>query len=152
MPEQLTPRAVFERLNRAIAEGRWNDLADLYAEDAVVHQPFAPPAPSEGPSAPPVLRGRETIRARFAMADRMGLRFGVRKVAVHETADPEVVIAEFDYDLPAGDEVLTAANIQVLRVRDGLVVETRDYHDHLTLARSTGTLPALVAALTGEPA
>ena len=152
MPEPTSPRAVFARLNRGIAEGRWNDLADLYAEDAVVHQPFAPPESPDSPSAPPLLEGRETIRARFAGADRMGLRFGVRNVVVHETADPEVVIAEFDYDIPAGDDVLTAANIQVLRVRDGLIVETRDYHDHLTIARAIGGLPALVAALAGESA
>ncbi|MCO6010656.1 nuclear transport factor 2 family protein [Actinoallomurus purpureus] len=148
MPEPTSPRAVFERLNRGIAEGRWNDLADLYAEDAVVRQPFAPPASG----APQILEGRETIRARFAGAARMGLRFGVRNVIVHETTDPEVIVAEFDYDIPAGDDVLTAANVQVLRVRDGLIIETRDYHDHLTIARATGGLSALLAALDGETA
>ena len=44
---------------------------------------------------------------------------------MHETVDPEVVIAEFDYTARG----VTFANIQVLRVRDGLIVETRDYHD-----------------------
>ncbi|MCO5969930.1 nuclear transport factor 2 family protein [Actinoallomurus soli] len=146
MSEPAGPRAVFERLSRGIAEGRWNDLADLYAEDAVAHQPFAP----AGQDAPRRLEGREVIRARFAGAARMGLRFGVRNVVVHQTTDPEMVIAEFDYDIPAGDEVLTAANIQVLRVRDGLIVETRDYHDHLTIARATGGLRALATPLAGE--
>lgn len=148
MPEPARPRDVFLRLNRAISEGRWNDLADLYAEDAVVDQPFAVAAVG----APERLTGREAIRARFAEADRMGLRFTCRNVVVHETSDPEVIIAEFDYDIPGADGVVTAANIQVLRVRDGLVAATRDYHDHVALARALGHLPRLAAALTGASA
>jgi hypothetical protein len=34
----------------------------------------------------------------------------------------------------------------VLRVRDGLIVESRDYADHLAFAAATGRLPSLVAA------
>jgi ketosteroid isomerase-like protein len=146
MPESAGPRAVFERLSRGISEGRWHDLADLYAEDAVAEQPLAvAPAPAR-------IEGRETIRAHFAGAERMGLRLTARNVVVHQTTDPEVIVAEFDYDIVTGEGTFTAANIQVLRIRDGLILATRDYHDHLTLARATGHLPTLVAALTGEPA
>jgi ketosteroid isomerase-like protein len=42
------------------------------------------------------------------------------------------------------------ANIQVLTVRDGLIVHSRDYHDHLALAVAGGALPQLVAALGGK--
>jgi uncharacterized protein (TIGR02246 family) len=145
MPESPTPRAVFERLSQGISEGRWTDLADLYAEDAVVDQPFLPSASAH-------IEGRETIRAHFAGAAKTGLRLVARNVVVHQTTDPEVVIAEFDYDITATRGTGTAANIQVLRVRDGLIRETRDYHHHLALARLTGTLPALVTALTEERA
>jgi uncharacterized protein len=140
-----SPRAVFERLSQGLSEGRWHDLADLYAEDAVVDQPFVSTAPGH-------LEGRETIRAHFTGAAGMGLSMVTHNVVVHETADPEVVVAEFDCAItgPAGS--VRAANIQVLRVRDGLITATRDYHDHLTVARATGTVPALVAALSGERA
>jgi ketosteroid isomerase-like protein len=37
----------------------------------------------------------------------------------------------------------------VLRVRDGLIVTSRDYTNHLALARGTGRLPQLVEALSG---
>jgi ketosteroid isomerase-like protein len=145
MPESTNPQAVFERLSRGISEGRWNELADLYAEDAVVDQPFTAPAPGH-------LQGRESIREHFSGADRMGVELTARNVVVHQTTDPEVIVAEFDYDITTGDGTFSAANIQVLRIRDGLIVATRDYHDHLTIARATGRLPALTAALTGEPA
>ena len=145
MSEPTSPRAVFERLIEGISAGRWDELADLYAEDAVVDQPLASAAPGH-------LEGRETIRAHFAGAAGIGLRLVARDVVVHETSDPEVVIAEFRYDITGPDGTGTAANVQVLRVRDGLIVETRDYHDHLALARATGGVPALVAVLAGDSA
>ncbi|MGH3377973.1 MAG: nuclear transport factor 2 family protein [Actinoallomurus sp.] len=145
MSQPTSPRAVFERLIRGISEGRWDDLADLYAEDAVVDQPLASTAPSR-------IEGRETIRAHFAGAAGMGLRMVAHDIVVHETSDPEVIVAEFDYDVTGSGGTVTAANIQVLRVRDGLITATRDYHDHLAIARATGGVPALVAVLSGDPA
>ncbi len=133
MPES-SPRAVFGRLITGISEGRWADLADLYAEDAVVEQPF---------SGAPVahLEGRETIRAHFTAASGMDLRLTARDIVVHETIDPEVVIAEFVYDITSGRGTGSGANIQVLRIRDGLIQATRDYHDYAAIAR-TAALPA----------
>jgi ketosteroid isomerase-like protein len=57
---------------------------------------------------------------------------------VHETDDPEVIVAEFDYDglITTTGHAFRFSNVQVLRVRDGLIVETRDYHDHRALARA----------------
>lgn len=43
-----------------------------------------------------------------------------------------------------------AANIQVLQVRDGLIVSSRDFHDHLALIVGGGNLPQLMAALEGK--
>lgn len=42
----------------------------------------------------------------------------------------------------------TVANIQVLRVRDGKIQTSRDYHDHLRLAAITGRAEQLAAAMT----
>jgi uncharacterized protein len=140
MPRHPSPSAVFERLSEGISAGRWHELADLYAEDAVVDQPFGAPAPAR-------LEGRETLRARFAVAAELDLKLVAKNVVVHETTDPEVIVAEFDYDITGSAGTLTAANIQVLRVRDGLIVASRDYHDHLAIARASGRLPALLAAL-----
>ena len=56
MSDPASPRRVLESLLRGISDGRWNDLADLYAEDAVVEQPLAPTPPRR-------LEGRQAIRA-----------------------------------------------------------------------------------------
>jgi ketosteroid isomerase-like protein len=133
----MSPREVFERLSEGISAGRWDELADLYAEDAVVEQPFALPP------APPRLAGREIIRTHFTAAGQGPLRLRAHNVVVHETADPEVIVAEFDYDAEDAStgRAATLANLQVLRVRDGLIVSTRDYHDHVGLALLMGRTP-----------
>ncbi|MFD0689559.1 nuclear transport factor 2 family protein [Actinomadura fibrosa] len=133
----MTPREVFERLSAGISAGRWHELAALYAEDAVVDQPFALPP------APPHLEGRASLDRHFRAAAAGPLELVARNVVVHETADPEVIVAEFDY---AGRVATTGAafrvaNVQVLRIRDGLIVETRDYHDHRGLARAMAARP-----------
>jgi len=138
----LSAREVFDRLITGISESRWQDLADLYAEDAVVDQPFMVPEPGR-------IHGREQVRAHFLAAVGLPLELRARNVVVHETGDPEVVIAEFDYDVrnTATRRESTVANVQVLRVRDGLIVATRDYHDHLRLAALSGHAATLAAAL-----
>jgi ketosteroid isomerase-like protein len=137
-----SPREVFEKLITGIGEGRWEELGALYAEDAVVDQPLMAPDPVR-------ITGRAQIAAHFAGAARMGFRVRPRNIVVHTTGDPEVVIAEFDYDTPVegAQQPLTSANVQVLRVRDGQIVQTRDYHDHLRLAARTGRAAQLGAAM-----
>ena len=144
MSDPASPRQVLESLLRGISDGRWDDLADLYAEDAVVEQPFAPTPPRR-------LEGREAIRAHFAAAQGP-LRLEASNVVVHDTGDAEVVVAEFDYDgrVATTGHTFRVANIQVLRVRDGRIVSSRDYHDHLALAAAVGRLQALAASL-GSP-
>jgi ketosteroid isomerase-like protein len=124
----VTPHEVFENLSAGISSGDWSRLHELYAADAVVEMPFALPSPVR-------LRGREEVRRHFAMNGQAGISLRADAVRVHETADPEVVIAEFDYDgRAASGRTFRLSNIQVLRVRDGLIVQTRDYHNHAALA------------------
>ncbi|MDX6328129.1 MAG: hypothetical protein QOI83_512 [Streptomycetaceae bacterium] len=125
MPGSASPHTVLTRLLDGITNGKWHDLAELYAKDTVVEMPFAKPVPGR-------LEGREAVRRHFAGAAGLPIEFRVRDLVVHETGDPEVIIAEFSY---AGRVISTgrafvAANAQVIRVRDGLIVSSRDYHDH----------------------
>lgn len=127
MPENRTPRDVLTMLLDGINEGRWTDLSHLYADDAVVEQPLLAPTPGR-------LVGRDQIDAHFSAAARGPIRLRVQNLVVHATADPEVIIAEYDY--------------QVLRVRDGKIQTTRDYHDHLRLAAVAGRAEHLAAAVS----
>ncbi|GJF31525.1 hypothetical protein KNE206_42250 [Kitasatospora sp. NE20-6] len=146
MPGTPTPREVFTKLLEGIAAGRYAELAGLYAEDAVAEIVFEPVGPRR-------IEGRAALQERFAqVAAHSPLDLTPANVVVRETGDPELIVAEWDYRVhhrPTG-RTFEAANIQVLRVRDGLIVHTRDFHDHLALAVAGGALPQLVAALDGK--
>jgi uncharacterized protein len=56
-----------------------------------------------------------------------------------------VIVAEFDYDVllaATGERRLRTANVIVLRIRDGRIVRSRDFHD-------TEAIGAVVAAASG---
>jgi hypothetical protein len=83
---------------------------------------------------PSRLQGRESIRqvvsalwSRFH-GDGRSLR-SVEYLAVHETKDAEVVVVEFEAlgGVRAGTSDYRMPDIQVWRVRDGLVLSVRDY-------------------------
>jgi uncharacterized protein len=145
MSDPTSPRSVFESLLKGISDGKWNDLADLYAEDAVVELPFTPSSPTR-------LEGREAVRAHFAAAAGLPLRIQASNVVVHDTGDPEVVIAEFDYDgqVTTTGHSFPVSNIQVLRVRNGQIVSSCDYHNHLAIAAALGQLPELLSSLAHQ--
>ena len=138
----LSPREVFLALVNGVAEGRWDELPGLYAEQTNVVHPF-------DPLRAPALRGRDELRDHFR--PRGGPRLDRRpaNITIHETADPEVIVAEFEYQGTVVDtgEQFTQPAVFVLRVRDGEIVESRDYFDHVTAARIRGRLSELVAAV-----
>ena len=141
----MSPREVVEALMRGISDGRWEELDEFYADTAVVEYPFGLPAPLR-------IAGRQEIRRYFAAAARLPLRLNVRDMVVHETTDPAVVVAEWDYDglVTTTGRSFRVSNIQVSTVRDGKIVASRDYHNHVVLADVTGRLAAVIQALPGS--
>jgi uncharacterized protein len=144
--EPASPREVVEALMRGISDQRWDELDALYADDAVVEYPFALPAPR-------TLHGRVAIRTYFAAAAALPLRLRTRNMAVHETVDPEVVVAEWDYEglVTTTGRSFLVSNVQVSTIRGGKIVASRDYHNHVVLAEVTGRLTALLDALADNP-
>jgi ketosteroid isomerase-like protein len=136
-----TTRTIIEGHLARVSRGMTGDLADFYAEDAVVEQPFMPGGQAR-------IEGRASLRAHFDRARSMPLELRVVDLVVHETKDPEVVIAEYDYDgrvVPTG-ETFRIANVQIFRVCGGEIASSRDYHDHAAIAA------ALAAARRGANA
>jgi ketosteroid isomerase-like protein len=124
-------RLVSGRLDQDQREQQLDRLAALYAEQTDVRHPFA--------SAIAPLRTRAEVRAHFANAPgRNGEieRFGPAGLQVHRTEDPEIVITEFHYQGETAGRPFSVPNIFVTRVRDGQIVESRDYADHAAFARA----------------
>lgn len=141
----VSPREILQRLLSGISQGRWQSLHELYAQDAVVEYPFALPAPVR-------LDGRPAICRYFAAVARMPLELRARDITLHETGDPEVIVAEWDYDglVTTTGRSFQVSNIQVSRVRDGEIIASRDYHHHLVLAEVLGQLPRILASFGSE--
>ena len=74
-----------------------------------------------------------------------------REIAVHETADPEVLVAEYELSgiAPATGERSTAGFVVVLRVRAGRIVHWREYQDVLALSAAFGRPPESLAGVAG---
>jgi ketosteroid isomerase-like protein len=119
-----------------------DELATCYAERTDVRHPFNPLGDTP-------LRSRAAVREHFAAGDRpAGVeRYDVVDDHVHTTPDPEVVVFEFRYAGVIDGRAFTMPCIFVIRVRDGEIVESRDYVDHVAAARAFGRLPTLAAAL-----
>jgi ketosteroid isomerase-like protein len=146
MGQPLSPQDVFLALVNGVAEGRWDELPSLYAEQTHVVHPFDP---LRGPA----LRTRDELREHFTPTgaaprlDRLDRR--AANITIHQTTDPEVIIAEFEYQGTVVDtgEPFALPGIFVLRVRNGEIVSSRDYFDHVTSAEVRGQLDELVAAV-----
>jgi uncharacterized protein len=149
-PSERSPRETVERFLAVAAHGTPDEMADLYAEDSVIEMPFGPQ-----PGVPLRFEGREGPsghRARFASFLPAVRVTGIDLVALHETADPEVVIVEYDYHavaVPTGRS-FTNRYIMVVRVRDGLIAYSRDYASPLGSAAAFGTLDRIVEAARGS--
>lgn len=142
-PVTDTPSEVFLKLVHGVCDERWADVVDLYAEKTDVSHPFHPLG------APP-MRSRDELRDHFT-GPYQGptLRRQPTGITIHETADPEVIVAEFRYEgtVVETGEPFTIPGVFVLRVRDGKIVESRDYLDHLRSAAARAMLPEVLDAI-----
>ncbi|MEU8227918.1 nuclear transport factor 2 family protein [Kribbella sp. NPDC048915] len=145
----MSPEEVFLKLVHGVADRDFAALPQLYAEHTDVRHPMNPYGDRP-------LLSRDALREHFGgVGPRVTeeVRFQPDRIRVHHTADPEVIVAEFEYagTVVATGEPFRVPAIFVLRVRDGLIVESRDYIDHVAMIRARGQVDRLVAHLT-EPA
>jgi ketosteroid isomerase-like protein len=139
-------RETAEQLLRAAVSDIPGDMADCYAPEVVIEMPFAVDAlyPSR------IETTREQLRARFQAGAASRRYKGLDNVVIHETADPEVIITEYELhgEMTATGEPFSARFAMVITVRDGHIVHSRDYSDPIAGARLLGRLPELVSALS----
>jgi uncharacterized protein (TIGR02246 family) len=133
-----TPADVLARRSQLILNGDADGFADLFAPDAVIESSFAGP-----PGTPARLAGREAIReySRRVMASPLRLEdFEVAEL--YQTQDPEVVITQMRATgtVTTTGRPFTTTSVQIIRIRDGHIVHSRDFAD-----------PRILEDVTGEP-
>jgi len=132
-----TPADVLARRRQLILDGDADGFADLFAPDAVIEVPFAPPG------APARLAGRDAIREYSRHVTTSLLRIeDFEVVELYQTQDPEVVIVEVSAKatLTTTGQSVVATSIQVFRIRDGQIVLFRDFAN-----------PGILADVMSEP-
>lgn len=141
-----SPRQTAEQLLRASVSATPGDMADCYAPRVVIEMPFA----VDGLYPSRIETTREELRARFRAGTASRRYKSLSNVMLHETHDPEVIIAEYELhgEMTATGDSFTARFAMVLTIRDGHIVHSRDYADPIAGARLLGRLPELVAALS----
>lgn len=144
-----SPRDVFFKLVHgvadAVANGDPSPLPALYADSTDVRHPMHP-------ARMPPLTSRAELARHFGVGRTdyvPTVRYRPEAIVIHETADPEVIIAEFEYRgaVLATGETFAVPCVFVMRIRDGLIIESRDYVDHVAFAKARGTLDDLLAPL-----
>lgn len=135
-----SPREVVERVHRLTLDDDISAQADLYAPNGILEWPFAPLG------VPRRMQGRDRIRRELMALEQrvrqVGTRLkGFQSVMVHETTDPEVIIAELDVitELAVAGIICRLPYIQVFRVRHGEIVLCRDYFTRVEV----GDVPVL---------
>ncbi|WP_330309745.1 MULTISPECIES: nuclear transport factor 2 family protein [unclassified Streptomyces] len=138
------PREVLQLFLRLTADGPNEAMADLFTTDAVLEMPYLPPgAPAQEP-------GRDAFRAHLQEGAKLQKFTAVDHVHVHETADPELVIADYRLHgrILATGKQFTFDMVQFVRVRDGLITWSRTYSNPLDGAIAFDATEGLLAAIT----
>ncbi|MEU4336243.1 nuclear transport factor 2 family protein [Micromonospora lupini] len=128
------PTAVFHRGMELLLAKDMAGFIALFAEDAVLELPFAPPGQ------PRRVAGRVELHEYLINYPAL---LDVREIhdrTVHETRNPEVIVVEF---VASGFVVATnrpyeLRYIAVLTIRDGQLVHYRDYWDPIAAQELLG--------------
>ncbi len=128
-----TPRDVLSLYHRALQTRSADQLAELYAADAV-HE-FSVLVPHR----PPVCHGREAVRAayRTAWAKNPVIIESLENTFVRQAHDdPEVVVGQWQMRgiLAATGQRVNVNGLLFLQVRDGFIIHGRDFLDGLEAA------------------
>jgi ketosteroid isomerase-like protein len=139
-----TASELFAESLRLLLAKDMTGYAGLWAADGVFEFPFAPP------NYPARLDGRAAVEEYLrGYPDLLDVQ-AIPEQTVHETADPDVVIAEFE---AAGVVVSTGRPyrmryVAVITARDGEIAHYRDYWNPLAAAAVMGGPDELTAAFT----
>ena len=126
----LTHKEIFERYVYTGPISRNAEAtAELFTEDGVLEVPLVP----ADHRLPRRLAGRSAIREGLGVFHREPSFEGTVNVeksgyVLHETADPDVFIAEIDSAFDSADGTSdTVSLVQIFRVRGDLIAHLRDY-------------------------
>lgn len=124
------------------------NFIEMMAEDFVMEFPYARPGMQ------PRIEGREAVVAYLMTVAGSVSVDTVDNVVVHQTADPEVVIVEFEAHgrAPKVDEPYDQRYISVIRARGGRMIHYKDYWNPIQGLKAQVGSAAVDAFILGRAA
>jgi ketosteroid isomerase-like protein len=126
---------LIQRYNALFAAKRFTDWALLFQPDCRFEAAYPiPPVPA-------VLNGREELAGVVgALADAVG-KVHIDRTALHHTVDPHTLISQhrLTVELLSGGRYENAY-ISVIRLRDGLIAEVKEYYGSIEYAAFLASL------------
>ena len=146
----MTPAEIVAALIDLMSKQKVQEALALYHDDVDVRVEFGLPHRHE-------VKGKARLQSLVqALKEqnqgtraRMYQDISVENLVIHQTTNPDIVIAEWTYRSRINGATVENPNIIVVECREGKVYRSRDYHNHVTRAVADGTLPALIEAIRG---
>ncbi len=132
----VTHADVLARRRHVILNGDIDGFVGLFAPDGVIESHFAGP-----PGKPVRVEGREAIREYSRRVTASPLRIEDFEMAeLYQTQDPEVVIVEMRTKgtVTTTGRKFNVLSVQIIRIRDGRIVHSRDFADPRILEEAFG--------------
>ncbi len=140
-----SPREIFELAQTMFLNKDLSSFSDLFASDGILELPFHIQKSMR------LIQGRENIRNYLAMMPAALLKpIGYKSMTIHETSNPEIIIAEYDMygEVTANSKPFQRRYLQVVEVRNGEIITLRDYWNPIDTFEILDRLPELCTILT----
>ena len=146
----MTPSEIVASLIELMSQQKVQEALELYHDEVDLRVEFGLPHRHEVKGKP---RLQSLIKAitdqQQGTPARMYQDISVEDLVIHQTTNPNIVIAEWTYRSRINGATVENANIIVVECREGKVYRSRDYHNHVTRAVAESTLPAMIEAIRG---
>ncbi|WP_018897942.1 nuclear transport factor 2 family protein [Rhizobium sp. 2MFCol3.1] len=143
----MTPSEIVKDLVDHFSKSNFEAALALYADDATISIEFGVPAPFQISKVEMEKLIRSAVEARGGKPSPMYRDLSVQDLAVLETKDPAIVVGQWTYLSKVEGVTYENRNIIVVEVRDGKIVHSRDYHNHIARAFADGTVDHLLGAI-----
>lgn len=145
----MEPREIVTEYINRISRADFMSALELFDDDVVVADRFSLPVPRELPNKAAALAAIHggAVHAPGEALPRFYADLEVRDLVIHEMANPDTVVAEWTYLTRIGDETVVNHNVSIVTCRNGKILRSHDYHNHVTRAVAEGTVAACITTI-----
>ena len=131
----LRARALFDMQIDCLKRDDRDRQMQLYAEDLVYEFPFATDRPRR-------IEGRDAFLAvmkpLWERVRAQGVKIADIRTQVHETGDPDFIVAEFAFAVDTGGDTVDFPFVQLFWTRGGKIAAVREYFSPRARAETLG--------------